>query len=172
MPSLFPLYHYSFKCFFSLHGAFPFAITRSPFPLLFPFCCYYFLSIEPFSLVLLLFPLLPLFSPLCHCSLYMPLISLSPWLFHLCHHFLPFVVTPSPWALSLPCAIAPSPWTFSFSYAATFSPLPLFSFSLHGSFPFTIAISLPLFSFFPLLFPLCHRTLTSTSFSPFCHCSL
>jgi hypothetical protein len=49
----------------------------------------------------------------------------------------------------------------------------------HHSFPFTIVVSLPLFSFFPLLFPLCHCALTSTivlfplsSFSPLCHCSL
>ncbi len=95
----------------------------------------------------------------------MPLIYLSPWFFPLYHHFLPFAVTPSPWALSLPCAIIPSPWTFSFSYVVTFSLLPLFSFSFHGSFPSTIMCS-PL----PSLPPLGLFLSLVSSFSPLYHC--
>jgi len=141
--------------------------------------------------MLLLSPLLPLFSPLCHCSLSMPLISLSPCLSPFYHHFFPFAITPSPWAISLPCAIAPFLWIFSFSCAITFSPLPLFYFFFYGSFPFAIMHS-PLPSLFPLynhsfplgsFFLLCRHTLPFTIvislplffisplLFPFCHCA-
>jgi len=146
MSNFFPLYHYSFKFFF------PPSIVCSFLPSLFPLYCYFLPSTKPFSIVLLLFPHLPLFYPLYHCSSF-----LSPWLSPIYHHALLSVITFSP-LLSLP------PFELFFSLMPSLSPFCHYtlsfchcSFSFHCSFPFAIA-----HSHLPSLFPFCHQSLPFT----------
>jgi len=130
MSLFFPLYHYSLKFFFSP------SIMRSLLPSLFPLYHYFFPSTEPLSLVLF-FPHLPLFYPFYHCSFFLSFsmaFSRLPSRAPFCHRFFPSIVTPSLQAIFFPLCII-------------FSLLPLHT------------LFLSLLFFFPLFFPLCHRTL-------------